>query len=248
MSALSDIKTNPLKKTLVSILLGSIFFAACKKDSIAPPRIIEESCMVQTANPAGKSYESDSIISYPCTGKFCGMLPVSAKNYWVYQDSIFNDGVFDHVQYDTLRFTASYKSVTDGLIWWECNMEIGLPGKLYVNDSAFFKLEDRMFTPGIVDAKKDYGLFPGDSLRYLASFEDAAAIGRSLRMQEAMVTPAGIFTEGLYFEKSARNYRRDQVYYKPGIGVIKYIQEKAPVGTRETRLQKVSTLVRYHFE
>ena len=155
---------------------------------------------------------------------------------------------FQKVQFDTLRFRKTWKSLTDELVWWESNISIGLPDKLYANDSAFFKIEDRFFTPGIVDVKKDFSLFPGDSIRYLASFEDAAAMGRSLKMQETIKTPAGSFSDYVYFEKNARNYRKDQVYFKPGVGVVKYIQEKAPMGSPHIMLQQVCTLISYHIE
>ena len=105
-----------------------------------------------------------------------------------------------------------------------------------------------MFTPGVLDAKKDFSLFAGDSLRYLASFDDAAAQGRSLKLNNSIKSPAGTFTDCLYFEKNARNYRKDQVYFKPGIGVIRYVQEKAPMGSPFIKLQQISTLVSYHIE
>ena len=105
-----------------------------------------------------------------------------------------------------------------------------------------------MFIQGIIDVKKDFSLFPGDSIRYLASFDDAAAVGRSLKIKTDFETPAGKYDECLYFEKNARNYRKDQVYFKPGIGVLKYIQEKAPFGQRVMKLQQISTLVAYHIE
>jgi hypothetical protein len=99
-----------------------------------------------------------------------------------------------------------------------------------------------------MDAKKDFGLFQGDSLKYLTSFSDAAAQGRSLKIETALKTPGGTFQDCLYFEKNARNYRKDQVYFKPGLGVVKYILEKAPVGTWATKLQQISTLVAFHLE
>ncbi|MBK9380658.1 MAG: hypothetical protein IPN39_04960 [Chitinophagaceae bacterium] len=236
-----------MKKILFLLFTGSLFLASCKKDNFIPP-IKEESCVLQTGNPAGRSYTSDSLISFTCTAKHCGILPLSTKNYWIYEDSVFSDGVFQKVQYDTLRFHKTWKSLSDELVWWESNISIGLPDKLYANDSAFFKIEDRFFTPGIVDVKKDFSLFPGDSIRYLASFEDAAAMGRSLKMQETIKTPAGSFSDYVYFEKNARNYRKDQVYFKPGVGVVKYIQEKAPMGSPQIMLQQVCTLISYHIE
>ena len=212
-----------------------------------PLPVQTEPCELQTANPTGKSYAADSVVKYNCISKHCGILPLSTKNYWVYEDSIFNYGVFVKVQYDTLQYTSK-KSLTDGLTWWEGNLSVGLPDLLYANDSTFFGLEDRLFTPGYMDVKKDYSLFPGDSIKYLTSFEDAAAQGRSLKMENSLVTPAGTFANCLYFEKNARYYRKDQVYFKPGVGVIKYIQEKAPMGQRVIRLQQISTLVAIHFE
>ena len=175
-------------------------------------------------------------------------MPLSSRNFWVYEDSVFNDGVYVRVQYDTLRYISTYQSLPDKLIWWESNISIGIPEKLYANDSTLFEMQNRMFTPGIIDVKKDFGLFAGDSVRYLASFEDAAAIGRSVKMQDAVKTPAGTFDDWILFEKNARNYRRDQVYFEPGLGVIKYIQEKAPMGTRDIKLQQISTLVAFHIE
>ncbi len=175
------------------------------------------------------------------------MVPLSNKNFWVYEDSIFNNGAFVKVQMDTLRYRSNKRS-PDGLIWWESNLNVGLPATLYANDSAFFIISDRLFMPGIKDVKKDYSLFPGDSLKYLASFEDAAANGRSLRLQTPVVTTYGSFDNCIYFEKNARNFRKDQVFFKPGLGVIKYIQEKAPPGSPLIKLQQISTLIAVHFE
>lgn len=245
LSSLSDVNRKPLKKIVLSTLIGSIFILSCTKSDILLP--VAEPCIMQTGNPAGKSYASDSVVAYTCTNKHCGILPLSTKNYWVYEDSIFTDGVFLQVKMDTLRFQNCKRS-SDGLVWWEADMNIGLPTTLYASDSSFFGLADRMFTPGIMDVKKEYGLFPGDSIKYLSSFEDAAATCRGIKMQNTYKTGAGNFSNCIYFEKLARNYRRDQVYFKAGIGVMKYIQEKAPMGTRVLKLQQVSTLVSYHIE
>ena len=205
-------------------------------------------CELQTDNPAGRSYTADSLVSFTCTSKHCGIIPLSITNYWVYQDSIFNDGVFIKVTIDTLRFAKTVKSLTDGLVWWQGNLSVGLPNLLYANDSSIFEVNERLFAPGISDAKKEFGLFQGDSVKYLTSFTDAAAMGRSVKMDTEINTPAGIFSDCIYFEKNARNYRKDQVYFKPGIGVIKYILEKAPMGTRSIKLQQVSTLIAWHIE
>jgi len=235
-----------LKRTIGTLLTASLFLASCRKDDSI--QLITEPCEIQSDNPAGRSYESDSVVSVACTSKHCGIIPLSIKNYWIYLDSLFNDGVLVQIRYDTLRYTSTWKSLTDGLVWWQGNMPVGLPDMIYANDSSLFGMGDRMFTPGIKDAKKEYGLFPGDSVKYLTSFEDAAAIGRSLKINSEVMTPAGTFSECMYVEKNARNYRKDQVLFKPGIGVLKYIHEKAPMGTITIKLQQVSTLVAYHIE
>lgn len=241
-----------MKKTIVTLLLGSVFFTSCQKEDYAeltdkPSAAIPLPCIAQTANPAGRTYDTDSIVSYICREKHCGMMPLSNKSYWIYEDSIFDNGSFLRVQMDTLRFTSNVKS-SDGLIWWESDLYVGLPQRLYSSDSALFLMQQRQYSPDMVDAKKDYSLFPGDSLRYLASFDDIAANGRSLKMNSVLDVPAGDFSDYIYFEKNARNYRKDQVFFKPGVGVLKYIQEKAPMGTRVLKLQQIMTLVAFHIE
>jgi len=248
LSLHSDLKRIPLKKIIVLLFIGSLFSLACRKGDFLQPKTETEPCELQTANPAGLSYHTDSILAFNCTQKHCGILPLSNKNYWIYQDSIFLDGIFIKVQFDTLRYLTNKKTLPDGLVWWEGNISVGLPDILYANDSSFFELADRVFAPDFKDVKKGFGLFPGDSLRYLTSFEDAAALGRSLKLGDPLETTLGTFDDCLYFEKNARNYRKDQVYFKPGIGVIKYIMEKAPIGERVIKLQQVSNLVAFHIE
>lgn len=236
----------PLKQTILSLLIASTVLASCHKENLTAP---EEACLPQTENPAGRSYENGEIVPVSYSKKNCGILPLSTRNYWVYQDSVFNDGVFVTVKMDTLRFSKTYQSVTDQLIWWETNINIGLPDLLYANDSAIFLAEYRLFaTDPIRDAKKEYGLFPGDSVKYFTSFEDNAAFGRSVKMQENIYTPAGHFDDCLLFEKKAPFSRKDQVFLKPGLGVVKYISERAPYGMPVLKVQQISTLVSFHIE
>ncbi len=239
-----------LKQILISILFGSILLSACQKEAnlLNAPQLIAESCKTPIDNPSGRSYSSSDIVEINYTKKVCGFLPLSKKNYWVYQDSLFNNGTFTKTQYDTLRYVSTWKSLTDSLVWWESNISVGLPDRLYATDSSLFEIEDRLFNPEFIDAKKDYSLFEGDSIRYLSHFEDNAAFGRSVKMPNAITTSAGSFNDCILFEKNARNYRLDQVYFKPGLGVIKYITSNASPGTSIIKLNKISTLVSFHFE
>ncbi len=240
------IKLNLLKRTHVFFLTAYILFASCQKDGLPEAEKLKP-CELQTDNPDGRSYRSNAVVAYSGTAKHCGIIPLSTKNYWVYLDSIFIEGVFVKVQYDSLRFTNTWKSLSDELIWWQSNISVGLPEILYANDSTLFQLSNKLYIPEMMHAKKEFGLFPGDSIKYLASFEDAAAIARLLKVDQ-FTTPAGRFTDCIYFEKNAPNYQKDRLYFKPGVGVLKYIQEKAPLGTGTLKLQQVSTLVAYHIE
>lgn len=237
-----------VSKLLLSLLIGSILFSACRKENFSPTTEKVVGCKLQTENPAGRSYAAESVVSFNCTDKHCGILPLSNKNYWVYQDSLYDNGVFLRVQYDTLRYSYNKKSLTDGIIWWESNFTVGLPETLFANESTFFTLGNRLFTTGIKDAKKDYSIPVSDTLKYLTSFEDIAAAGISIKLKTTFKTPAGIFNDCVYFEKNARSFRKDQVVFKPGLGVVKYIQEKAQPGSTLIKLQQISTLVAMHIE
>ncbi len=239
-----------MKNSAVPIFTLAILCAACSKErySQLDAYLPAVPCTVQTANPAGHSYAAELLIDINYSGKQCGIIPLSKNNFWVYEDSVFTDGVFQKVQKDTLRFSVTKKSLTDSLVWWQSNIQVGLPDLLYVSDSSCFSTSQRVFTPGIYDARKEFGLITGDSLRYLTSFSDAAALGRTLQGADLIKTPAGSFSDYLYVDKNARNYRRDQLYFEPGLGVLKYTREQAPMGTRVIKLQQVSTLVSFHLE
>lgn len=205
--------------------------------------------MLQTDNPGSRSYASDSLIVVNYTGKNCGLLPLNKNNYWIYLDSVFNNGVFQKAQYDTLRFTQTYLSIEDGLIWWQSNMEVGLPDILYSSDSSIFSVEERMYTSDQVwDARKELSLFQGEAANYLTHFDDNAAQGKSIKLNSTFNTPAGQFPDCIQFEKNARTYRKDEIFFKPGIGVVRYTQEKAPMGSSVIKLQQISTLVGFHIE
>lgn len=241
-------KSKPLKKIIFSFTLLIFLLSACTKHEIIMPPIAGKTCELQTGNPSGKSYSADSVVTYNCTNSHCGVLSLSSNNYWIYQDSIFTNGVFAKVQLDTLRFDKQVQSLSDGLVWWKGSKNVGLPETLYANDSSFFGLENRMFMPGVMAAKKEFGLFAGDSLRFLSSFEDMAAQARLLKSQSPVSTPAGSFNDCLFFEKNARFFRNDQVFFKPGVGVVKYVQMLYSYSTRQFEPQQISTLVKVHIE
>jgi hypothetical protein len=79
-----------LKKTLLSLITGSILFVACKKtDYMLDIPVAKQACDTNN-QPFGKIL-FDSVVSYNCTTRHCGIMPMGKNNYWVYQDSIFTD-------------------------------------------------------------------------------------------------------------------------------------------------------------
>ena len=128
-------------------------------------------------------------------------------------------------------------------------MELGLPSILYANDSAIFTTSFRFFSQDCIkDVKKEYTLFDGETSQYLTSFDDNAAMGKSVKLSSAVTCPAGNFDECIQFEKNAPFFRKDVMIFKPGVGVVKYQTEKAPMGSPTIKLEKISTLLSYHIE
>jgi hypothetical protein len=239
-------KIIPLLKKYISFFTClSILFFSCKKDEHSKT----DFCFVPTAPPAVPSYYLSDITSASgYTAKQCGLLPLYARNYWVYEDSIFNNGIFARVQYDTLRYLPALRTLVDNLTWWQGNIFVGLPQTVFVTDSVLYEMADRLFMFEIKDVKKDFSLIPADSLHYLASFDDNAAIARSVKIPGIITIAAGSFDNCYSFEKHAPAYRKDHVYFKPGLGVLKYRTEKAQMGSRILKLTNIKTLVSWHIE
>ena len=236
-----------MKKTILSLFIGSLLFSACHKESFIE-QATKTNCIPQSEVPVSKSYICDSLVAVTYSGRHCGFIPLSYKNYWVYEDSFFNNGVFVNVQYDTLRYKKTFRSIADNLIWWESNLDIGLPTLLYANQDGIYQLGRRYFNGCTWDTNKEFIVPSGDSSRYLARFEDLAAQGRSVKLAGMIKTPTGSFENCILFEKNARNYRKDQVIIKPGIGVVKYISERSQMGHPILKLHQISTLVNFYLE
>ena len=226
-------------KTHYILLLAALWFFSCDKEN-AP----EKPCTKLIENPAGRTYGCTDVIEVSYTGNYCGFMPISDRTYWVYEDSIFEDGIFKMKRLDTLRFSKKYMTITDNIIWWEADKFLGLPSKLYANDSGIYKLEYRMFSsPCVMDVKKEYYEPEQDFTQYLTSFDDDAAIGRINKLHSPVTVPTGSFEQCISFEKFAPTYRSDKVIIKMGVGVIKFIHQLAPPSDTEIKLQLVSSLV-----
>ena len=236
-----------MRKTIVPLIIGSFLFATCTKEAFFEIAT-ETNCFTPTEEPAAGSYNCDELIAIDYLGTHCGFMPLSRKNYWVYVDSFFNDGNFQSVQLDTLRFKTTYRSATDNIIWWESNMDIGLPARLFVNENGIFQMQRRMFSACTWESNKEFITPAGDSSKYMARFDDIAAQGRAVKLAAMVTTPIGDFSDCILFEKYSRNFRKDQVIFKPGIGVVRYTREMSLRGHPLLKLQQISTLIQVHLE
>jgi hypothetical protein len=244
--------SSPLKKYLLKklVLVFPVFiflFTACRKSQL--PVAISETCIEQTANPVANSYDTNDVVSVNYTRSHCGMMPLSAKNYWVYQDSLFdNSGAFKSIKLDTLRYTKTFQT-PDHLIWWEGSKDVGLPKDIYSSSDAIYGLQKGTFMADSMYSKREFYEADADT-SFLAGFADIVAFGKIINKTEILQTEAGSFPEYILYEKYAPGYRRDRIYFVPGFGVIKYTSEyyKAPGPPSNMKLLIKSSLVSYHSE
>ncbi len=235
-----------MKKLIVIIPALCILFTSCTKN-VAP---VNDQCIVQKDNTFSNSYFYDDVVSINYTGNHCGLMPLSINSYWVYEDSLFdNNGIFINRKSDTLRYTKTLQS-PDNLIWWETNKDVGLPLQMYSSNSAVYSLQRGVFIPDSLYSKREFYDIEKDSVIYLSGFSDIVAFGKIARRSGVMKTPLGNFYNYIFYEKYSPYYRRDRVYFVPGIGVIKYTNEyyKAPGSPDNFKAKKISTLVGYFAE
>lgn len=232
-----------MRLTLFAISLClCFFFVACRK-AVLP--VENTACILQTGNPHLKTYTADSVTAAGSHYKHCGLLPLSPAYQWFYEDSVFTtSGSFSSLQNDTLQFSPQYRTADD-LVWWAGDKYIGLPGLLYANDSSLFSLDKQLFVvPEVMAARREYHFYPEDSVRYLTSFSDMGAVGKAIRQQSPVTTPAGSFSGCILYEKNAPGYRRERIWFMPGIGVVRFTQELAG-SNGQLKLRRISVLSAY---
>ena len=237
-----------MKKLLPVFPVLIILFSACRKTEVPVPEV-SETCIEQTVNPLANSYDTNDVISVNYAGSHCGMMPLSSKNYWIYQDSIFdNNGFFKTTKIDTLRYTKTLQT-PDKLIWWEGSKDVGLPAKIYSSTDAIYGLQKGMFMADSMYSKREFYDADADT-SFFAGFADIVAFGKIIHKSEVLQTEAESFSEYILYEKYAPGYRRDRVYFVPGFGVIKYTSEyyKAPGPPSNMKMLIKSSLVSNHSE
>lgn len=233
-----------MKKLFIIFTVLILFISACKKTELP---VIEEACLEQTIDPLSAAYDTNQVHYINYSGKHCGFMPLNSKNYWLYEDSVFDsDGYFKYTQVDTLRYTKTIQT-PDNLIWWETKKDVGLPRKLYASDNAIYGLQNGTFIADSFYSKREFYEAESDSVSFLSGFADIVAFAKIVRRTEPVETPAGSFFNYILYEKYSPGYRRDRVYFVPGLGVIQYTSEfyKAPGPPSKMKLFIKSSLVSY---
>lgn len=208
---------------LFSLLLTLI---SCKKE-------------ITSDNPyANCPYGSSFIAMTDPSVESDGLIPLALNNYWIYSDSIWLDSILQPVTFDTLRVVSAEKAGKD--IWWK--MSDGL--SFCQQNDTIYKLNfmGNAFPGTTVCPDKEVLFFtvPADTaIVWTEWISDYGMPGEVKLNKSTLHTQAGDFSCFFEYNQSNAigiNYR----WIKPGIGIIKTLQEIS-----YNRYRSVRTLVSY---
>ena len=213
-------------KNILVIIALILLLSSCKKD-------------ISPENPyVNCPYGNNLVAMTDPTIKSYGFIPLSLTNYWIYSDSIWQDGVLQPLTYDTLSVISAEKTGED--TWWK--MSDGY--RLCNDDDKVYKLGFFGYAmPGTtVCPEKALLFFPvqaDTTIIWTEWISDYGILGEAKLNKSIIHTGAGDFSDFFEYNQSDAigvNYR----WIKPGLGIIKTIQENSFNKTRMVR-----TLVSY---
>ncbi len=231
-----------MKTYFLIILIAVQLLYGCQKGIEMP----EQPCVEHKANSYTSTYSCAELSPVAYKGEQCGFLPLSGTTLWIFEDSFFNDqGNFVNRKVDTLQFSKTFQTQKDGIVWWQPDKFIGLPEKCMTTGKDLYSLQPRFFGGNlcVLDAAIEYSIPASDSIGYLAHFADEAAIGKAVKMKASLDLPFGKLDQCILFEKHAPGYRRDKVYIKPGVGVVKFIHALSSTVNGNIVIRQISTLM-----
>ncbi|HMU47569.1 MAG TPA: hypothetical protein PKC72_14445 [Chitinophagaceae bacterium] len=246
-----------IKPALLSLGTATLALLACTKSTTEQPQncIQLHDVPQYIYNTTNNVYSGDRFAE-----PICGILPMHKKNYWVYRDSLFDysTGAFQNVYIDTLRFQEAYM-YTDTITWWKPVVSFypgygfyykGFYDRVYSVDSVLYTLTEGSF--GFKHSIQWFFLLTADSVDKSSAWNDTntlSAYGK--KYNDPVVVPAGTFNGCIFYEKyfGDYNYYNQDIYFKPGVGVVKsyqyyyYLTAPLPVV-----LTVRSDLISYHIE
>jgi hypothetical protein len=185
-------------------MLGS-----CKKDKEV--EIVYSNC------PYGKNFTPMSDSNVKCDG----LIPLSLINFWIYADSVWEDGILKSTTYDTLKVISA--EISDNDIWWKLSDGYCLSQS---NDTVY-KLNFNGFVDAgsVVCPEKTVLFFPvsTDTVQnWHEVTSDYIENGIAYLNGDILITAAGNFSGCLVFVRIG--YSTYTRILEPGIGVVKTIE------------------------
>lgn len=210
------------------LLLTSLSLVACRKQ-IEPVVEPEPEPYVCPYGTEFADISGDGIVNN-------GMFPLHINNYWTYADTARDEnGVVVGTGEVVVRPTRL--RITGEDIWWSFN---DVYGTLNQKGDSVFYLENT-FPYGCLNKRLEYFPVGTDTLNFWSVVEGDILIDReAVLKQDTVFTPAGDFTDCLYF--GSPHFTGTQLI-KPGIGFVEVFYPPYWEGPSHTY-----TLVDYHLE
>lgn len=238
-----------MRLNLYPFLFLAILLLACHRDHCDNnPANPSMACVRNSTIPYGSYLQLQNLPPSSTDSIYCGYLPLSRKNYWVYLDSVYDqNGIYTHSIRDTLRYTVT-RRLQDGIAWWSTdsvgNLKVWAlyPRFVYSTDSVLYFISERRTGAPFFKA------ITSDTLIEGCQYSDHSQICESVKNPNPVVVPAGTFTNCMKFNKTwVLGYYEIETHFKPGIGVLKtrYFTDRF---TFPFRMIRTSTLEAYHIE
>ena len=178
-------------KNIIFVLICFVGFISCDKNVD-----LGKSCNYEEM-PLGISSQANTII------------PLHSQNFWVYSDSLFNDGVFESEKSTLLKIEEVYD--LDGL---ESVRFSSLIPQLTVRNDTLFStaLTPQPDAPNCYELISPMFFSTTDSIQVGDGFSNAFVYSSA----EEVITPSGIYTDNIIY-KSGDAY---EVIVNPEIGII----------------------------
>lgn len=196
----------------------------------------------------------------------CGFMPMHKDAYWIYTDSFFNnDGSLSSISQDTLRVKGISKSPLSPSLFWTMGSRNrkGMNGMFYTTDSLLYSIQTAFTSPAYLQGNTWAGYraagYPRprpiiadprytDTLFTMNAVSDMAYMEKVFTYNEIITVPSGSYKDCIGVHKFLYTPFSDQLIFKPGLGMVKYISYYDGSGAMFSygAVKQVSVLTSYH--
>lgn len=168
-----------------------------------------------------------------------GLIPLSLISYWVYSDSVWNNGILQTLSFDTLRVVSAQKSGNE--TWWFLSDSY----ILFQKNDTVYKLSSGFISGGAVSCPEKTKLFfavTNDTVQnWNEQFSDYIFTGKAFLVGNTIATATSNYSGCMEFTQYGFvNYAR---IIKPGIGIVKTIEDDF-----NNKIKRIRTLVNYRIQ